>query len=158
VIDLRTDRGTTTVRPGAVALHEPADAPALRAAFAERGIDVQLVDDPADAFAAVVRGAPILVVDAASASASALLRGVRRRIDDGWSECAVIAYFPPGTTVDVELSPLIDAVAIHPLTAKDLDVALRVAAAQREDRHAAIARSAALARSAAPTVAAGPSA
>ena len=57
---------------------------------------------------------------------------------------------PPGTAIDVELSPLIDAVAIHPLTADDLEVALRVAASQRADRHAT------LARAAAPPVAAGP--
>jgi hypothetical protein len=98
------------------------------------GFAVQVLEAPAAALAGVVRGAGLLVVDGARPDAETLLRTVRRRIDDGWSDCAVVAYFPPWATVDVELSSLLDAVARYPITPGDLDLAVRVARSQSGDR------------------------
>jgi hypothetical protein len=130
-------------RPTAIAFVEPRDATMVHEALARDGVTADEVSDAATAFAAVVRGSTLLVVDASRPDAEDLLRSVRRRIDDGWSDCAVVAYFPPWVTVDVELSPLIDGVARYPITASDLDLAIRVARSQSDDRrgHTSVVRS-----------------
>jgi hypothetical protein len=128
------DRSEPSGRTTAIAFVEPRDAATVHESLARVGIVADEVSDAATAFAAVVRGATLLVVDAGRPHAEDLLRSVRRRIDDGWSNCAVVAYFPPWVTVDVELSPLIDGVARYPITASDLDLAVHVARSQSDDR------------------------
>jgi hypothetical protein len=126
--------GAPPVRATAIAFVEARDAAMVHEALARAGVLAEEVTDAAAAFAAVVRGSTLLVVDAGRLHAEDLLRSVRRRIDDGWSDCAVVAYFPPWATVDVELSPLIDGVARYPITAADLDLAIRIARSQSDDR------------------------
>jgi hypothetical protein len=120
--------------PWAVALHQPADAAPLADALRRVGLEPTLVTDAGAAFAAVVRGAAVLVVDTAVTGATELLEGTRRRIDDGWSNCAVVAYHPPDSAVDVDLSPYLDAVARYPIATSSLELAIRVAFTQRNDR------------------------
>jgi hypothetical protein len=120
--------------PAAAVFADALDGAPVRAALAASGISAQVTTEPGVALAAIVRGAPLLVVDVSRPEAESLLRTVRRRIDDGWSDCAVVACIPAWANVDVELSPLLDAVARYPITPGDLDVALRVARLESGDR------------------------
>jgi hypothetical protein len=129
-----TDRaGWTDWAP--VVLASRKDAPQVRAALARLGLPATAAPNAADAFGAVVGGANLLIVDASHPDALALLRGVRRRIDDGWSDCAIVGYSPSWRGSDDDIWALLDAVARYPVTAADLDLAVRVAGCQRHDRH-----------------------
>jgi hypothetical protein len=127
-------RLTTSVTEAAVFV-APEDAAGVATALDANGFHAVVTDAPADALAAVVRGAGVLVVDPARPDTAPLLRTVRRRILDGWSDCAVVACVAPWLPLDDEVASMVDALARRPVTAAELDLSVRVARAQRDDPH-----------------------
>jgi hypothetical protein len=122
----------------AVVFVAPDEAPAVAAALEATGVRAFVATEPAGALAAVVRGATLVVVDASRPDTASLLRTVRRRVDDGWSDCSVVACVASWQALDAELSSLVDALARYPVTAGELDLSVRVARAQHDDPHRAI--------------------
>jgi hypothetical protein len=117
----------------AVVFVAPDHGPAVAAALEAIGVHPLVAADPAGTLAAVVRGASLLVVDPTRPETASLVRTVRRRVDDGWSDCSVVACVAPWQAIDDELSSLVDALARYPVSAGELDLSVRVARAQHHD-------------------------